>query len=159
MIVLIAAMGRGRVIGHEGRMPWHLPAEMKHFRRTTRGHVVVMGRKTYESIGGALKNRTNIVLTRDPGYEAPGCEVAHSLTPLLSDPRELYVIGGAELYRQFLPHAHRMVLTRVEGDFAGDTFFPAWDDAQWRLTATQLYGADAQNAYDFTIETYERVRT
>lgn len=159
MIILVAAMGRDRVIGRNGRIPWHLPAEMKHFRRTTRGHVVVMGRKTFESIGGALKNRTNIVVTRDPAFQAPGCEVVHAIGPLLADERELYVIGGAEIYRQFLPHADRMVLTRIDAAFEGDTFFPAWDEGEWRLVATECHPRDEQNAYDFTIETYERVRS
>ncbi|MFZ5816976.1 MAG: dihydrofolate reductase [Bacillota bacterium] len=159
MIALVAAMGRNGVIGREGRMPWHLPAEMKHFRRVTRGQVVVMGRKTYESIGGPLKGRTNIVLTRDPSYRAPGCEVVHALEELLLEERPLYVIGGAELYRQFLPHADRLILTRIHHDFEGDTFFPKIDPAQWRLTAAEPHPRDEQNEYDFTIEWYERLRT
>jgi dihydrofolate reductase len=159
MIILVAAMGHDRVIGRDGRIPWHLPAEMKHFRRTTRGQAVVMGRKTFESIGGALKNRTNIVVTRDPTFQAPGCEVVHAIAPLLADERELYVIGGAEIYRQFLPHADRMVLTRIDGAFEGDTFFPAWDEGEWRLVGTEFHPRDEQNAYDFTVETYERVRS
>lgn len=156
MIILVAAMGKGRVIGQDGRMPWHLPAELKHFRRLTKGQVVVMGRKTYESIGGALKNRTNIVLTRDEAYEAPGCEVVHSLEALLKGERTLYVIGGAQLYRQFLPHASRMVLTRIDADLAGDTFFPEWAEAEWQLVAAQAHPHDEKNPYDFTIETYQR---
>lgn len=159
MIVLVAAMGRGRVIGQGGKMPWHLPGEMKHFRQTTRGQVVVMGRKTYESIGGALKDRTNVVVTRDPHYQAPGCEVVHSISSLLEYERPVYVIGGEELYSQFLPYARRMVLTRIDGVFPGDTFFPRWDEAKWQLVASDFHPRDEKNAYDFTIETYERIRT
>lgn len=157
MIALVAAMGRNRVIGRDGEMPWHLPAEMKHFRRVTRGQVVVMGRKTYEAIGGPLKGRTNIVLTRDPDFEAPGCEVAHSLEELLHDERSLYVIGGAQLYRQFLPHADVMHLTRIDFDVDGDAFFPEFDPTEWRVTAAERCARDEKNAYDFTIERYERV--
>ncbi|MEW8978307.1 MAG: dihydrofolate reductase [Symbiobacterium sp.] len=157
MIILVAAMGRDRVIGRDGRMPWRLPAEMRHFRRTTMGQVVVMGRKTYESIGGPLKGRTNIVLTRDPHYRAPGCEVRHSVADVLADPRPLYVIGGAELYRQFLPHADEMILSRIEGDFPGDAFFPEWDESEWELLSATPHPPDAENLYGFTVEHYRRV--
>lgn len=159
MITLVAAMGRDRVIGREGQMPWHLPAEMRHFRRTTRGQVVVMGRKTYEAIGGPLKGRTNIVLTRDPGFAAPGCEVRHSAAELLTDERKLFVIGGAELYRQFLPHADEMILTRIDHDFEGDTYFPAWEPTEWELVSSTPYARDEQNAYDFIVEHYRRAVT
>jgi dihydrofolate reductase len=159
MIILVAAMDRERGIGKNGKMPWHLPAELKHFRRTTRGQVVVMGRKTYESIGGALKHRTNLVLTRDADYEAPGCEVLHAIEPLLRDERPLYVIGGAQLYAAFLPHAAKMVLTRIDATFHADTFFPAWEASEWELVSAEHHPRDEQNAYDFTIETYQRVRT
>lgn len=159
MIALVAAMGRNRVIGKDGAMPWHLPAELKHFRRVTRGQVVVMGRKTYESIGGPLKGRTNIVLTHDPGFEAPGCEVAHSVEALVADERPLYVIGGAQLYRQFLPHADVLHLTRIDADFDGDTFFPEIDPDEWRVVAAEPHPRDEKNAYGFTIETYQRIRT
>ena len=159
MIALVAAMGRNRVIGKDGTMPWHLPAELKHFRRVTRGKVVVMGRKTFESIGEPLKGRTNIVLTRDPDFEAAGCEVAHSVEALLRDERPLYVIGGAQLYRQFLPHADLMHLTRIDAEFEGDTFFPEFDLAEWRLVAAEPHPPDEKNPYSFTIETYQRIGT
>lgn len=159
MITLVAAMGRNRVIGRDGQMPWHLPAEMKHFRRTTRGQVVVMGRKTYQAIGGPLKGRTNIVVTRDPGFEAPGCEVRHSVAELLADERPLFVIGGAELYRQFLPHAAEMVLTRIDHDFEGDARFPEWAPAEWELVTAAPYVRDERNEYDFTVEHYRRSAT
>lgn len=156
MIALIAAMDRNRVIGRDGQMPWRLPAEMRHFRRTTMGHVVVMGRRTYESIGGPLKGRTNIVLTRERGFTAPGCEVRHSVEEVLADPRPLYVIGGAELYRQFLPHADELILTRIDHEFPGDTYFPAWDESEWELVEATPCPRDDANPYDFVIERYRR---
>lgn len=156
MIALIAAMGTNRVIGKDGAMPWHLPADLKHFRRITLGHVVVMGRRTYEAIGRPLPDRVNIVLTRNRGFAAPGCEVIHSPEPLLSDSRPVYVIGGAELYRLFLPHAAVMHLTRIHAEFAGDTFFPQFDLSAWELVAAEAYAKDDRNAYDMTFETYRR---
>ncbi|BAD42098.1 dihydrofolate reductase [Symbiobacterium thermophilum IAM 14863] len=151
-------MGRNRAIGREGRLPWRLPAEMRHFRRTTMGKAVVMGRRTYESIGGPLKGRTNIVLTRDPGFRAPGCEVRHSVAELLQDRRPLYVIGGAEVYRQFLPHADEMILTRIDHDFEGDAFFPAWSEDEWELVGSTPHPRDEENPYDFVVEHYRRRR-
>ena len=156
MITLLAAMDRNRVIGRDGQMPWRLPADMRHFRRTTLGHVVVMGRRTYQSIGRPLEGRTNIVLTRDKNFQAPGCEVRHAGEEVLADPRPLYVIGGAELYRQFLPHADEMILTRIYHEFPGDTFFPAWDPTEWELVKARAYRRDEGNPYDFVIERYRR---
>ncbi|MFO7275042.1 MAG: dihydrofolate reductase [Symbiobacteriaceae bacterium] len=158
MITLVAAMGRNRVIGREGRLPWRLPAEMRHFRRTTMGQVVVMGRKTYESIGGPLKGRTNIVLTRDPDFRAPGCEVRHSVAELLQDPRPLFVIGGAEVFRQLLPCADEMILSRIDADFEGDAFFPAWAEDEWEVVSRTPHPRDAENPHDFVIEHYRRVK-
>lgn len=157
MIALVAALGRNGVIGAGGTMPWHLPADLKHFRRLTKGHVVVMGRKTLEAIGGALRGRTNLVLTRDPAFSAPGCEVLHAIEPILHEERPVFIIGGAEIYQQFLPYADRMHLTRIAAEFAGDTFFPAYDPAQWRLVAAEPRARDEQNPYDMIFETYERV--
>lgn len=140
-------------------MPWHLPAELKHFRQVTRGQVVVMGRKTHESIGKPLKGRVNIVLTRDAAYEAPGCEVRHSVTELLADERPLYVIGGAELYRQFLPYADQLILTQIDQEFEGDTFFPAWEPAEWEVVEEIHHPRDEKNPYDFTIQYHQRRRS
>lgn len=157
MIALIAAMDRNRVIGQDGKMPWHMPADLKHFRRLTKGHVVVMGRKTYESIGGPLKGRTNVILTRDEQFEAAGCEVLHSIDAVLKDDRSIFVIGGGEVYRQFLPHADRLCLTRIDAAFEGDTFFPAWDEREWRMTESVSHARDEKNPYDCVFETYERM--
>lgn len=132
-ITLIAAMGRNRAIGKDGALPWHLPAELQHFKATTMGKAIVMGRRTWVSIGRALPGRQNIVVTRNSGYEAPGCDVAHSLEQAvrLAASDEVMIIGGGELYAEALPFADRMVLTLVECEPAADTWFPAWRPADW----------------------------
>lgn len=156
MIALVWAMGRNRVIGKDGKMPWYLSADLIHFRKLTRNHVVVMGRKTYESMGGALPRRTNIVLTRDPAFAPPDCEVVHSIDEVLRDERPIFVIGGAEVYRQFLPHAQKLHVTRIHADFEGDTFFPEYDESEWELTSSTFREKDEKNPYDCTFEVYVR---
>jgi dihydrofolate reductase len=131
-ISLIVAMGENRVIGVDNRMPWHLSADLKRFKRITMGKPLVMGRRTHESIGRPLPGRKNIVLTSDPAYAAPGCVVVHSLEDALeeADADEVMVIGGSSLYEKLLPKADRLYLTLIHRTFAGDTFFPQlkWDD-------------------------------
>jgi len=156
MIAIIAAISRNGVIGARGKMPWHMPADLKHFRRLTKGHVVVMGRKTYESMGGALPRRHNVVLTRDASFAAAGCEVVGSVEAVLREERPVYIIGGAEVYRQFLPHADVLYLTRIDAEFEGDTFFPAFDESQWRVVSAVDRPKDDQNPYDCTFLEYRR---
>lgn len=156
MIALIAAMGHNRVIGANGSMPWHLPADLKHFRRLTRGHAVVMGRKTYESIGKPLKGRTNIILSRKADLTIEGCHVAHSVSEAMAFAQDLFVVGGAELYREFLPHADVLYLTRVDGAFEGDTFFPEFPAEEWELVSVSHHPRDEKNAYDLSFECYHR---
>lgn len=146
-IVLVAAMGRNRVIGVDGGMPWHLPADLKHFKAVTMGHPVVMGRRTLESIGKALPGRRNIVLSRSLDPAPDGCEVAGSLDEALDrlDSGPVMVIGGGELYRSALPYAARMELTFVDAAPEGDTRFPAWRHAEWHLEAMRRQPADAAN--------------
>ena len=128
-------MAKNRVIGHAGGLPWHLPEDLKHFRAVTSGHAIIMGRRTHASIGRALPERRNIVLSATPGYTAPGCEVAHSLDEALALARALdpepRVIGGATLYRQALPLATRIYLTEVDREPTGDTRFPELDATEW----------------------------
>jgi dihydrofolate reductase len=157
MIALVWAMGRNRVIGKGGKMPWHMPADLYRFRKLTKGHTVVMGRKTYESIGAPLEDRKNIVVTRDQAYQAPGCEVIHSAVELLGHSRDLFIIGGADLYQQFLPHADLLYVTRIEAEFEGDTLFPEFDWSKWRRTTVRERPSDDRNPYDCIFETYERV--
>lgn len=156
MIALVAAMGRNRVIGQAGTMPWHLPADLKHFRKLTRGHVVVMGRKTYESLGGPLKGRTNVVLTRTAGVACEGCHVVHSVQEALAYAEDLFIIGGAELYRAMLPHADAMYLTQIDADFDGDTYFPEFSTDEWELVSASERSRDERNAYDLRFEHYRR---
>lgn len=147
-IVLVAAMGRNRVIGVDGRMPWHLPADLKHFKAVTLGHTVVMGRRTFEAIGKALPGRRNIVLTRSLEAVPQGCELAGSLAEALGrlEAGPVMVIGGGELYRAALPLAARMEVTFVDAEPEGDTYFPQWHHDDWRLDAMCRRPADAANA-------------
>ncbi len=133
-ISLIVAMAKNRVIGANNRLPWHLSADLKRFRKITLGKPILMGRRTFESIGRPLPGRKNIVLTRAPRLAAPGCVVVHSLAEALreaADAPELMVIGGASLYAECLPMAERLYLTLIERDFAGDTCFPPIRDGEW----------------------------
>ena len=133
-ISLIVAMARNRVIGSNGQLPWHLPADLKRFKSLTMGNPLLMGRKTHESIGRPLPGRTNIVLTSDPSYRAAGCLVEHSIADALAragDASELFVIGGASLYEAFLAAAERIYLTLIDSEFAGDVRFPELDLIEW----------------------------
>lgn len=158
-ISIIAAMAANRVIGIDNRLPWHLPNDLRHFRLTTTGHAVIMGRRNYESIGKPLRDRTNIVVTRNPRFTAPGCIVAHSLPEAIAAAgadEEVFVIGGAELYAQALPLARRMYLTLVHADVAGDTYFPQFDWNAWRLVSREDHDADDRHAYRYSFLTLER---
>jgi dihydrofolate reductase len=140
LVSLVAALARNRVIGAGNRLPWHLPEDLRRFKRLTMGAPVIMGRKTHESIGKALPGRRNIVVTRQPDARFAGCEVAGSLDAALAlagDVPEVFVIGGAELYRLALPRADRLYLTLIDADYDGDTFFPDFDPADWRETARE----------------------
>jgi dihydrofolate reductase len=134
---LIVAWARNRVIGQRGALPWHLPEDLRRFKRTTMGHPIVMGRKTWDSIGRALPGRRSIVVTRNPGWNADGCETAASLDQALAmceGATEVFVIGGAQLFEQALPLAQRLLVTEISADFEGDTHFPPIDLAAWRET-------------------------
>lgn len=152
VISLIAAMARNRVIGVDGRLPWRLPAEMRWFRQMTLNKPVLMGRRTYESIGRPLPRRYNLILTHQTDYVASGCTVVHSLTAALQAVRaapELMVIGGASLYHALLPAAGRLYLSIVAAEMEGDVFFPqlAWE--AWRVVWESWQPADAENSYAF----------
>jgi dihydrofolate reductase len=156
ILSLVVAAGERNEIGKDGRMPWHLPADLKHFKEVTMGKPVIMGRRTHESIGKALPGRRNIVVTRNPDYAAEGCEVAHSLPEALrlaGEAAEVMVIGGAELYREALPLAGRIYLTRVAGRFDADTYFPDFVETQWREQQRVHRPADERNAHacDFLV--------
>lgn len=154
-------MDRNRLIGSGGRLPWHLPADLRHFKRTTLGKPVVMGRKTHESIGKPLPDRTNIVVTRNFDYRAPGCLVAASLDQAVDaagDAEEIMIIGGAELYRQALPLSRRLYLTCIDAVFEGDTWFPEFHGAEWRTVDKTDLQADHRNRFAYSFLTLERVQ-
>jgi len=158
-ISIVVAMAANRVIGRDNQLPWHLPADLKHFKQLTLGKPVVMGRKTYASIGRPLPERTNIVVTRDHDYGAPGCVVVHSLDEALAaagDCAEVMVIGGAGIYRQVLPRTDTLYLTRVHAEFEGDTLFPELDATQWREVARTDCAADEKNPWPYSFLKLER---
>ncbi len=153
IISIIAAMGNKQVIGIDNKLPWKLPADMKFFRTKTMGKPVIMGRKTYESIGKPLPGRTNIIITRDSGFHAQGCIVTHSLEEALQQAKtakEAMIIGGASLYKQALPLAQRFYLTKVHADFAGDSYFPEFDPQEWITTERTDHNSDEDNEYDYS---------
>ena len=140
IISLIAAMGRRRVIGKGNSLPWKLPADMERFKKLTSGKPVIMGRKTFESIGKPLRNRKNIILTRDKTYKAEGFIVVHASQDALKAANgapEAVVIGGAQIYKEFLPMANRMYLTFIDEDFEGDAYFPEFDTNEWKETSKE----------------------
>lgn len=152
-ITLIAAMGKNRAIGLDGKMPWHLPAELQHFKRATMGKAILMGRKTWQSIGRPLSGRQNIVISRDPGFVAGGADVVNSLEAALeiSQVDEIMVIGGGQLYELALPLAQHMILTLIDIEPDADTWFPLWDKEQWKKTHERQFKVDDQNALAYRI--------
>ncbi|HEY8510707.1 MAG TPA: dihydrofolate reductase [Cyclobacteriaceae bacterium] len=164
IVSLIAAVSRNNVIGKDNDLPWNLPDDMKYFMQTTSRHHVIMGRKNYESIPEKfrpLPNRTNIVVTRNEDYQAPGCHIVHSLEdafaiPMRSEEEEVFVIGGADIFRQSLPFADRLYLTEVHADVEGDVFFPAFDHSEWKELSRVPHPADERHKYAFDFVVYER---
>ena len=159
-ISIIAAMTYQRVIGLHNRLPWRLPADLSHFRRTTIGHTVIMGRKNYESIGRPLPGRLNVVLSSNPGYLAPGCRVVSCLNDAwdaAGDDPEIFIIGGAQVYAQALPRTTRMYLTLIDAMIEGDTWFPEYENREWRETARTEHGPDAENPYALSFLTLQRI--
>ena len=160
MISLIAAVAQNRALGKDGQLLWHLPEDMRYFRETTRGKPVIMGRKTWESLPDVfrpLPGRRNIVISRNPAYDAPGATLAGSLEEavrLAQDDAEVFVIGGAEIYRQALPLAQRLYLTEVAQDFAADAFFPEFSASGWTEISRSATKSGA--GLDFTFAVYER---
>lgn len=158
---LIVALSENRVIGRSGRLPWHLSGDLRRFKQLTMGHTIVMGRKTFESIGRPLPGRTSIVLTRQPDYHPPGVIVAASLGEaqrLAAGDAELFYVGGGELYRHVLPQVERIYMTRVHARVTGDTLFPDLLSSQWRLIEQTEHAADERNDFPFSFLLYERVK-
>ena len=156
-LTLIAAVARNGVIGKDNAMPWRLPEDLKRFKVLTMGHSIIMGRKTWTSLGRALPGRHNIVISRDPDYAAAGATVVNSLAAALAasaDSDEVFVIGGAEIYALALTQADRLQLTEIAEDFAGDSYFPQVDRALWQEMQRQRHQTDAGMVYDFVV--YQR---
>ena len=159
-ISLIAAMANNRVIGKDNDMPWHMPADLKHFKAVTMGKPVVMGRKTFESIGRPLPGRQNVVISRNKDWHHDGVLVATSTEEALAflkDAQEIMVIGGGHVYQQFLPLASRLYLTFIDLEVEGDTFFPDWKAVgNWQQTDLQEYSSDEKNQHDYQFVTFNR---
>ena len=158
IISLIAAMDKNRLIGRENGLPWHLPADFKHFKEVTMAKPVIMGRKTFESIGKPLPGRTNIVISRS-GFNAEGIIVVDAIEKALQaadDAEEAMVIGGASFYEQMIDKADRLYLTHVDAECEGDAWFPDFDLSEWDVVFEQAYNADEKNNYNFTIKCYQR---
>lgn len=162
ILSLIAAASENNVIGKGNALPWDLPAELQYFRDTTRGKPVIMGRKTYDSIGRPMPGRHNIVVTRDRAWEAEGCDTVASIEEAIAfakqdNAEEVFVIGGEQIYRLALPLAHRIYLTRVHTVIEdGEAFFPAFDLKEWEEIKKEEHPADAENAIAYTIFVYQR---
>jgi dihydrofolate reductase len=156
-LTLVVAVDSRGGIGVNNTLPWHLPEDLKHFKRTTTGHPIVMGRKTFESIGRPLPNRRNIVVTRNPAWRHEGVEAVGSLAEAaaLADGAEAFVIGGAQIFVEALPLAHKMIVTEIGKAFDCDTFFPPYDAQQWKETAREEYHS-AENGCNYAFVTYER---
>ncbi len=158
-LTLIAAVADGGVIGRSNTLPWYLPADLRRFKQLTTGHTVIMGRKTYESIGRPLPNRRNLVISHSKDFRPAGVTVVPSMEDALKlakDDGAVFVIGGARVFEAALPIADRLELTRVHAAIAGDVFFPPFNPADWTLASEEKHPADDRNQYPYTFETFQR---
>jgi dihydrofolate reductase len=158
---IAVAVGENFAIGKNNELLWHMPADLKFFKQTTSGHTVVMGRKTFDSVGRPLPNRRNIVITRDTELKIEGVEVVNSLDEALAvtktEEKPVFIVGGAEIYRQALPKTHTLYLTTIHHHFDADTFFPEIDRNEWKVISSEAHQADEKNKYDYTFEILERI--
>lgn len=158
-ISIIVAMDLNRVIGANNDLPWRLPEDLRHVKKITTGHPIIMGRKNYESIGRPLPGRRNIVLTRDKDFKANGCEVVHSVSDIYDickGEEEIFIFGGEQIYKLFLPVTEKIYLTRIHSEFEGDTFFPEIDLNEWKETSVKQGITDEKNPYVYFFHEYER---
>lgn len=153
---IVVAMATNNIIGKNNKLPWSISEGLEYFYKVIKGKPIVMGRKTYESIGGAIKNSPNIVLSHDRSLQLPGCVMVHSVAEVLALYKhytdEVMVIGGAEIYRQFLPYVNKMYLTLIHSDVEGDTYFPKWENNGWKVT-WQRDSSSNLYAYSFIVST------
>ncbi|MCL6555474.1 MAG: dihydrofolate reductase [Burkholderiales bacterium] len=160
-ISIIAAMAANRVIGQGNRLPWHLPEDLQHFKALTMGHHIVMGRKTFASIGRVLPGRTTVIVTRKVDYAAPGCIAVNSIDAALAachGDSEIFFAGGAEVYAQVLPIADRLYLTEIKRDFPGDAYFPVFDPREWREISRERHHKQNGEDFEYHFVIYERNR-
>jgi dihydrofolate reductase len=160
IISLIAAMAENRVIGKDGGLPWHLPDDLKRFKRLTIDHTVIMGRKTYQEVNQPLANRRNVVVSHQPNFRPSGVVVVPTLDEAIAlgaTESEVFVIGGGEIFKLALPRASRLYLTVIHAEIEGDTHFPAFDEGAWVLEAETFHPVDERHAYSFSFRDYRRV--
>ncbi len=159
-VAIAVAIGENQAIGKNNQLLWHMPADLKFFKQTTSGHTVIMGRKTFDSVGKPLPNRRNVVITRDPELQIEGVELVNSLDEALeitkTEEKPVFIVGGAEIYRQALPKTDKLYLTTIHHNFDADTFFPDFDRSEWTVISSEPHKADEKNKYDYTFEVLER---
>jgi len=157
MISLIFAMGKNNALGYNNKMPWHLPADFAYFKNVTMGKPVIMGRKTFESIGKPLSGRINIVISRSKSFSHEGCLVVESVDKAIEQAKDKdsFIIGGADIYKAFLPIADRLYITEIDADFEADTFFPNIDYSKWKLISNEHGVKDEKNPYNYKFLVYE----
>lgn len=159
-ISIIVATDSNNLIGNNNQLPWHLPADLKHFKNITTGHTIIMGRKTYDSIGKALPNRKNIVITRNTNYTLPDAEVVNSLQQALQNrvgEGEVFIIGGSQIFNEALPLATKLYLTIIHHTFQGDTWFPKLDLPKWKLLKKEFFQPDEKNLYSYSFIEMESI--
>jgi dihydrofolate reductase len=159
VVSIIAAVASNGVIGRQGDLPWHMPTDLRRFKRLTTGHHLVVGRKTWDEVGKPLPGRIMVVVTRDRSFRPEGATVVHSVDAALSAARgddEVFIAGGGEIYRQALPLADRLYITRIHANVEGDTVFPEIDENEWHVIDREDYDADERNPYPFSFLVYER---
>jgi len=156
---IVVALDDNRLIGKDNRLPWYLPADLAFFKKITTGNSILMGRKTYDSIGRPLPNRRNIVITRNSEISIKGCEIVNSIEKALSitkDEEEVMVIGGANLFEQLLPVVSRLYITHIEGEFEGGTYFPDYDESEWLVVSRESHQPDEKNKYAYQFSIMDR---
>ena len=160
MITIIAAIGKNNELGKDNDLIWHLPNDLKRFKKVTAGHHVIMGRKTYESLGRPLPNRTNIIITRNLNYQANGCVIVHSLEDAIQAAKadmNPFILGGAEIYKQAMDIADCLDLTHVDAELDADAFFPEIDTKKWKETVREDHTKDDKHQYNYSFVTYKKV--
>ncbi|MEP7169439.1 MAG: dihydrofolate reductase [Bacteroidota bacterium] len=160
MTSIIVATGENRVIGKNNQLIWHLPADLKRFKQLTMGHAMIMGRKTFESIGRALPGRTTIIVTRQKDFKKENCLIANSLESaieLCKNDSEIFIIGGAQIFEKAIPLTNKIYLTQIHMTFDGDVFFPELEKEKWKITFQENHKTDEKNLYDYSFINYEKI--